>query len=199
MDLIQLRKFHAIKRSKMHQIPDSFLLYMMLLTCSLFCSTPFWFPYLFSCTKLSLVVSLPKFSSVFLSPKFIFIIGNLIIILLIGESKFFASNSLPAASDVYYNEYINRKRGLQASSTLLEKKEREGEILFKENASKTCEGGKIEVKVWDEGKLEVENERGDLDGEDEPSLPAEELNKRADDFIARVNRQRRLEARLLLD
>ncbi|KAF2311496.1 hypothetical protein GH714_024343 [Hevea brasiliensis] len=109
------------------------------------------------------------------------------------------SSGKPKTSDVYYNEYINRKRGLQASSTLLEKKEREGEILFKENASKTCEGGKIEVKVWDEGKLEVENERGYLDGEDEPSLPAEELNKRADDFIARVNRQRRLEARLLLD
>jgi hypothetical protein len=27
-------------------------------------------------------------------------------------------------------------------------------------------------------------------------LPTEELNKRADDFIARVNRQRMLEARL---
>ncbi|KAF2302674.1 hypothetical protein GH714_000706 [Hevea brasiliensis] len=55
----------------------------------------------------------------------------------------------------------------------------------------------MEVKVWDERKLKVENERENLDGE-EFCLPIEELKKRADDFIARVNRQRMLEARLLL-
>ncbi|KAG8638642.1 uncharacterized protein LOC110599813 [Manihot esculenta] len=198
MDLIQLRKIHAVKRSKMHQIIDRFFLHVILLTSSLFCTSPLWFPSLFSSTKLYLFVSIPKISSVLLSAKFIFVVGNLIIILLIGESKFFASNSLPAAADVYYDEYINRKRGLQASSSLMEKKERRGEILFKENASKTCGGRKFEVKVWDETKLEVENQREDLNAEEELSLPAEELNKRADDFIARVNRQRRLEARLLL-
>ncbi|KDP22591.1 hypothetical protein JCGZ_26422 [Jatropha curcas] len=198
MDLIQLQKFHAIKRSKKHQLLDKFFLYMTVLTCSLFCSSPFWFPSLFSSIKLLLFGSLPKISSVLLSAKFIFIFGNIIIILLIGESKFFASKTLPAPSDVYYNEYVNRKRGLQTSSTPQEKKEKEKEIVFKENASKTCGGGKMEVRVWGEEKLELVNARENLDGEDDFNLPTEELNKRADDFIARVNRQRRLEARLLL-
>jgi len=49
-----------------------------------------------------------------------------------------------------------------------------------------------------EGNLKVHKEREDLEGEEEFSLPTEELKKRADDFIARVNRQRMLEARLLV-
>ncbi|EEF51748.1 conserved hypothetical protein [Ricinus communis] len=176
MDLIQLQKIHAINKSKRHQLLD------------------------ISSIKLFLFISLPKISSTLLNSKIIFIVGNLIIILLIGESKFFTSNSIPAATDAYYNEYVNRKRGLRNSSTLEEKKATNTNTSFKENASKSCEGvKKIKVEVWDEGNSEVaEKEREDLDGEEEISLPAEELNKRADDFIARVNRQRMQEARLLL-
>jgi hypothetical protein len=66
----------------------------------------------------------------------------------------------------------------------------------KEKRSRTCENGKKnEGKGMAEANLKVHEERKDLQ-EDALSLPTEELNKRADDFIARVNRQRMLEARL---
>lgn len=197
MDLINLRKIHAINKSKKYQLRDNFFLYSItVLACSLFCSSPFWFPSPFSSLKLFLFVSLPKISSFFLSSKFLFIVGNLIIIVLVGESKFFASNC-PPVSDVYYDEYINRKRSLQTSSTVEEKKERKVQKTFKEKAIKISEdGGKIEKKGWGKGHFQEEKEREDTCGEDELSLPTDELNKRADDFIARVNEQMRLEARL---
>ena len=50
-----------------------------------------------------------------------------------------------------------------------------------------------------EEKEEEEEKDGDEDGEeDQPGLPAEELNKRVEEFIARINKQRWLEAKLLV-
>lgn len=73
------------------------------------------------------------------------------------------------------------------------------EEASKEEQSKTCESGEnIGGKGLSEGNLKAHKERKDLEGEEEFSLPTEELKKRADDFIARVNRQRMLEARLLV-
>ncbi|KAJ6339538.1 hypothetical protein OIU77_007485 [Salix suchowensis] len=179
MDLIKLREIHAFNKSKKHRLLDNCFLYSCtVLTCTLFCSSPFWFPSLFHSMKLFLFVSLPKLCSLLLSPKFIFIVGNLIIVVLVGESKYFTSSS-PSATDVYYDEYIDQKKSLQASSAGVgEKKEVKTEESYKEKQSKTCESMK---------------ERKDLEGE-EFSLPTEELKKRADDFIARVNRQRMHEA-----
>ncbi|KAJ6970803.1 hypothetical protein NC653_035166 [Populus alba x Populus x berolinensis] len=200
MDLIKLREIHAINKSKKHQFLDNFFLYSFtVLSCTLFCSSPFWFPSLFHSMKLFLFVSLPKLSSILLSPKFIFIVGNLIIFVLVGESKYFTSNS-PLATDVYYDEYIDQKKSLQTTSASVEeKKEVKMEEAFKEEQSKTCESGEnIGGKGLSEGNLKAHKEPKDLEGEEEFSLPTEELKKRADDFIARVNRQRMLEARLLL-
>ncbi|KAJ6869268.1 hypothetical protein NC651_034123 [Populus alba x Populus x berolinensis] len=199
MDLIKLREIHAINKSKKHQFLDNFFLYSFtVLSCTLFCSSPFWFPSLFHSMKLFLFVSLPKLSSILLSPKFIFIVGNLIIFVLVGESKYLTSNS-PLATDVYYDEYIDQKKSLQTTSASVEeKKEVKMEESFKEEQSKTCESGEdIGGKGLSEGNLKAHKERKDLEGEEEFSLPTEELKKRADDFIARVNRQRMLEARLL--
>ncbi|KAG6747228.1 hypothetical protein POTOM_049617 [Populus tomentosa] len=200
MDLIKLREIHAINKSKKHQFLDNFFLYSFtVLSCTLFCSSPFWFPSLFHSMKLFLFVSLPKLSSILLSPKFIFIVGNLIIFVLVGESKYLTSNS-PLATDVYYDEYIDQKKSLQTTSASVEeKKEVKMEEAFKEEQSKTCESGEnIGGKGLSEGNLKAHKERKDLEGEEEFSLPTEELKKRADDFIARVNRQRMLEARLLV-
>ncbi|XP_050224154.1 uncharacterized protein LOC126673886 [Mercurialis annua] len=197
MDLIQLQKIHAIiNKSKKNKLIDNFFLYTItVLTCSLFCSSPLWFPFLYSSIRLFLSVSFPKLGSMILNSKFIFILGNLIIFLLIGESKFFVSNSSSAATDLYYNEYVNRKKGLHNSSTM-EEKEKKTDLTFNVSASKTCEGANAEAKVWDDRKFEVvKTESYEFE---EVSLPAEELNKRADDFIAWVNRQRMQEARLLL-
>ena len=55
------------------------------------------------------------------------------------------------------------------------------------------------VEEEKEEKEEEEEKDGDEDGEeDQPGLPAEELNKRVEEFIARINKQRWLEAKLLV-
>lgn len=182
-----------MKKFKSYQIFDNFFIYSLTaLTCSIFCFSPFWFPYLLASMKAFLFVSLPKVGMVLLSPKVLFFVGNLIIIIiLIGESKLFASESSPAG-DVCYDEYVSKStRSVQNSST---------EKCLKENVKNTCQdiGEDVVKKKWvDEEEVEVGAENGN-NGEDEFDFPAEELSKRADDFIARVNRQRRLEARLLL-
>ncbi|CAK7336756.1 unnamed protein product [Dovyalis caffra] len=73
------------------------------------------------------------------------------------------------------------------------------EKSFKEKPNRTCESGeKNGGEGLSEGNLQVRMEKKKLEGEEEFSLPTEVLNKRADDFIARVNRQRMIEARLLV-
>ncbi|XVF08668.1 hypothetical protein REPUB_Repub07fG0022600 [Reevesia pubescens] len=121
-------------------------------------------------------------SSIIYSPKLLFLVGNLIVVVLIGESKFFASGS-SVTGDVYYDEYVDRSQSLRNCSTLEVKKEKKMKPV-EENLKRTC-------------LVSVKKEKSDhLEGEKELVLPTEELKKRADDFIARVNRQRRLEARI---
>ncbi|XP_021286799.1 uncharacterized protein LOC110418405 [Herrania umbratica] len=205
MDSIMMQKFQAIKKSKKckkQQLLDKFFLYTFVaFTGSVICSSPFWFPYLCSSMKGFLFISLPKMSSILYSPKLLFLVGNLIVVLLIGESRFLASgSSLPG--DAYYDEYVDRSRSLRNSSTLELKKEQKMKPSDQENLKWTCQvGGKV-VSV--RGRLveeikEVKRGKQALGGEHELILPTEELKKRADDFIARVNRQRKLEARLLLN
>lgn len=127
--------------------------------------------------KVFLFVSLPKIRSVFLSYKFMFIVGNLIVGVLIGESKIFSSDPSSAC-----DEYINMSRSLQSPSTIEVKAE-----------------GTTTVKYVEENVMKrTGEENDDLDGNNDFALPAEELSKRADDFIARVNKQRQLEDSLLL-
>ncbi|XWS37088.1 hypothetical protein CRYUN_Cryun19dG0012900 [Craigia yunnanensis] len=121
--------------------------------------------------------------------------GNLIVVVLIGESKFFASAST-LSGDVHYDEYVDRSRSPQNSSTLEVKKEKKMKP-FEENMKRTSlvsVTGRLVEKI-----REIKKEKNYLEGENELILPTEELKKRADDFIARVNSQRRLEARLLLN
>ena len=88
-----------------------------------------------------------------------------------------------------YDGCSKRNQSLKGDSTLLEKKEeRKLEMNLMEDSVDRIEGKEMkkeEVKVDD-----------DDDGEgEEEGLPAEELNKRADEFIARVNKQIWLEAK----
>lgn len=138
-----------------------------------------------------LFVSLPRVGPLVFSPRVLFLVGNLIVVILIRESKLSASDD-SSPGDVYYDEYISRRtRTVGHSPTLDENKGKPRETpCFEAN------GENIVKKRWVEEEVEVvENGKEDLNGEDhEFAFPAEELNKRADDFIARVNKQRRLEA-----
>ncbi|CAA6659972.1 unnamed protein product [Spirodela intermedia] len=54
-----------------------------------------------------------------------------------------------------------------------------------------------EYRWGEEEEEEPEEEEEEEEEEEKNALPAEELNKRVEDFIARVNSQRSLEARLI--
>ena len=84
-----------------------------------------------------------------------FVLGNLIVVLLLGDSKLSSTPSQPIVHDDDHHHH----------------------------------------------RHEHEEEDEDHDDEDEEeeknALPADELKRRVEDFIARVNRQRSLEARLV--
>ncbi|KAL6213589.1 hypothetical protein ACLB2K_013036 [Fragaria x ananassa] len=152
-------------------------------------------------------------SSVFLSSKFVFILGNLIVVALVGESKIFSTVSPAPNIHVEYEENIKRCQRFQPSSTYKEKEPEKVNCDVEERVvlnnslvdervllkMSSCGDGDqaIEGKGCKELRkgLVVDEVKDDIDDEDEElSLPEEEqFNKRADDFIARVNERRRYE------
>ncbi|KAK8648137.1 hypothetical protein V6N13_128899 [Hibiscus sabdariffa] len=150
-----------------------------------------------------LLTSPPCIWSSFSNPKCLFIVVNVIVIFLVGESRVvIGSNKSPVGGDVY-DEFVERSRSrvrrIEASSN-----EDKG-IDCKEDVIR-CESESTEdvIRCESESKEErtcenVGEENGNEIVEDEQvvELPAEELNKRVEEFIARVNKQRWMEAQLL--
>ncbi|KAK9926602.1 hypothetical protein M0R45_023822 [Rubus argutus] len=201
---IKILKFQAVHKHKRHQyqpLSNLFFYCLAALTCSLFCSSPLWFPSFFSSMKSFFFGSVPMMSSVFLNSKFVFILGNLIVVALVGESKIFSTVSSPPNIHVEYEESIKRCQRFQSSSTHKEKKPKNLNMLVEERVllkMSSCGDGDqaIEGNICKEQSNEVVEEvKEDVDDEDEElSLPEDQqFNKRADDFIARVNERRRFE------
>lgn len=193
MDQIRLEKSQALNKYKNHQKPNNLFLYSLsAFTCSLLCSSPLWFPSLFYSMKVFLSANSPNIFSLFYSSKFVFIVGNLIVVALVGESKIFSySNSSPASED-YYDEYTSRSRKVQKSLAIEVKKER----ILEKYVDQEKED--ITMKKEEESKGKRMEDLDEDDGDDGISLPTEELKKRADDYIARVNKQIMFEARQLV-
>lgn len=172
-------KIQIINKHKKQQLLNKFIIYLLAaLTCSLFCSSPFWYPPLCDTINVFLSVSLPKFASLFFSTKVLFIIGNLIVIFLVGESKFFTSDS-SRVNDVHHYEHV--KDGEKLDKGFEEKLKKS--ITSSSSSSYKEEYWREEIKGVEkrfEGEIII--------------LAAEQLSKKADDFIARVNKQRQLEA-----
>ncbi|XP_043725429.1 uncharacterized protein LOC122671992 [Telopea speciosissima] len=184
MDPIELQKLQPIsKYKKKHYFLNTLIFYSLtVFTGTLFCSSPLWFPSLFSSTKSFLFISIPKMRSFLLNPTCLFIVCNIIIVFLVGESKLVGSSSSSSAADIY-DEYVKRSQNLQRFSSQEEKKEsRKLEMRFTEETTQ---------RVHEDGGGEKAEEREDIfDGDD--------LKRRVEDFIARVNRQRKLEAEQLI-
>lgn len=225
MDSTKGGKLRAMNSYKKSQFLYSLILHSVIaLTCSLLCSYCYWFPSLCCAMNHFLFTSLPNISAFFVKPKCLFIVVNVIVVFLVGESKLFDSNSLSPASDLY-DEYVERshslrgqystsreskvernsethdgyiKHSLDYSNQLPEEKEeRKLEIILIEDMSTNMIEGKKVMKDQEEGedkKDQVKAEVEDDDDEEEMGLPAEELKQRADEFIARVNKQMWLEA-----
>lgn len=230
---IKAEKLRAMSSYNKSQFLFNLILQALVaLTCSLLCSYPNWFPSLRYSVKHFLFTSLPNISSFLVNPKCVFIVFNVIVVFLVGESKLVSSKASPA-NEIYdeyvemsqslrershstleerkertvetnsdtHEEYNKRDQSLNGDSTLLEKKEqRKLEMNLEEdkvNRIETKEVKKEEVK-----EVEVEDDDDDAgddgEAEEEAGLPAEELNKKAEEFIARFNKQMRLEAKLLV-
>ncbi|XP_059658721.1 uncharacterized protein LOC132305052 [Cornus florida] len=135
-------------------------------------------------------VGTQSFISVFLNPKCLFIVGNVIVVILVRESKLAVSRPSPATE--IYDEYVRRSQALRKASTYKEKKE-EGKLTEKLTGQE--KKNSIETGLKKKNMQTIERDRkGDRHREEEePGLPVQELNKRVEDFIARVNKQRWLE------
>ena len=217
MDSIKIEKINAIKMYKRNQLLKNLFLYSFIALACLFYSSPFWFPYIASSMEVLLLVHVPKLSSLLFNSKFVFIVGNIIIVALIGESKIFPSNSASPNNithhQSYYDEYITTKQTLQKFSApndnnkeYHQKKERLCIVETKRGCENIVEEEKDDLKIV--GKVEkrvlglgvVVKKLEGFGGKEnhDRSLPNEELKKRSDDFIARVNKRRVFEARELL-
>ncbi|XP_021908863.1 uncharacterized protein LOC110822950 [Carica papaya] len=183
MDPITFQKIQTIKKSKKHQLADSFVVYTFtaVITCSVFmCCNPFWFSSLCSSFKLFILNGLPKFGSVLLGTKVLFVMGNLIVVVLLAESKSFSSSPPCLGANACYDEFV------EITESCLKRSDHQMGM------EKVVVEEIVKIREIDKGIL-----RGEEDDQAN-NLTTEELNKRANDLIARVNRRRRVEARLLL-
>ncbi|KAM1035423.1 hypothetical protein ACFX13_039396 [Malus domestica] len=205
MDPIKLLKFqatHKYKKHHHHRLSNFFLYFLTALTCSLFCFSSLWLPPVSSSTKVFVFVSVPKISSVFLSSKFVFILGNLIVVALVGQCKIFSTWTCPSNIGDQY-ESMKRVQSHHSSSVHQEREDNTLNTLLVEERvvqKRTCSPcgdllEAVEEKGLVGGSEEVVEVKEDIDEDDELNLPDEDqkLNQRADDFIARVNERRRFE------
>ena len=217
---IKAEKYGAMNSyNKSHFLYDLILHSITALTCSLICSYPYWFPSLCCSMKHFLFTSLPNISAFFVNPKCLFIVVNVIVVFLVGESRLVGSNSSPV--DEILDQYVERSRSLRGhSSTALQLQERKEEgstseahdngdcqVLLeqKEERKFTDQDGvnmvedkevlkKEEEEEEDQKEVvKAEGDEEEEEEEEEAGLPAEELKKRAEEFIARVNKQMWLE------
>ncbi|XP_078167025.1 uncharacterized protein LOC144561803 [Carex rostrata] len=132
------------------------------LTLLIFASSPVWVPEI-------LYASLPNMMPFLLGPKFLFIVCNLIVVILVSESKL---SQVPSARDMYEEKLRNNL----------------SYIMPRSSAAKPSLGG-------DEAR---EKEEEDFVGEVEEEGDVVELHKKVEDFIAKVKSQRRVEAKVFL-
>ncbi|XP_022855052.1 uncharacterized protein LOC111376336 [Olea europaea var. sylvestris] len=176
---IKVDKIQAMKIYKKSQFLYNFVLYSLttVISCSFICY-PFWFPsmnYLFS-------VSFQNIFSFFFTAKFLFVIGNIIVIVLVRE--FIQAGSISSPSTDIYDEYISqicrsyrapaRSNYIHANKKKEEKMETEDKLFHAESKKvKICSGAvmKREKRKKEEKKI----------------IPTGELNRRMESKQAGSN------------
>ncbi|PRQ39852.1 hypothetical protein RchiOBHm_Chr4g0429751 [Rosa chinensis] len=202
---------------------------LLALACSLFCSYSNSFPNSFYTIKHLLFNSLPNTWSWFVNPSCLFVVVNFIVVFLIGESRISGKQSSSPADQVYDEYVARTRSLRGRPSTTVQEIKKEEKIVVKMDGPKEDNANGIEdrkevdevpLKEESDGQDEdfeeceenvIENEKNEeeeekemeeeheQEEEDAVGIPAEELNKRIEDFIARVNKQRLLEARFLIN
>ncbi|MBA0791733.1 hypothetical protein Gohar_016298 [Gossypium harknessii] len=261
MDSIKAKKIQAMKKYRKTQFSSHNFLHFVAVFGILILSS-FWSinPSLCSSMKQFVIISLPCIWSSFFDPKCLFIVVNVIVVFLVGESGLVGSKVSPGR-DVY-DEYVERNRrvrGVSVSTTVPrevgdykamdseegkggfaqteEEEEEKGLFEVKEVITSEAESGEEEqtreVEEEEEGLFEVKDvitskvdpleeertceikeekwlieviketktwkvEHGRSIVEDHQEIELPEFNKRVEEFIARVNKQRWMEAQSLV-
>ncbi|KAH0689996.1 hypothetical protein KY289_017354 [Solanum tuberosum] len=221
MDSLQMKKIQAINNYRKQRLLNKIMLYSFTsMTCILILSSPLWYPLLRAFVRSLLFDSIPKLGALFFSSKCIFLIGNIIVIVLVGESKIFKSRS-NVLKQSYAAEQENDDKNFifVTGECKISRSKYSSSLPFSVNLKYGPEQ-EDEFCGYDDNNDELEEENGSvnlenvMDGikgnycssnyreneelekfkelkfETEPN----ELSKRADDFIARVNNQIRLES-----
>ncbi|KAG4213005.1 hypothetical protein ERO13_A01G022800v2 [Gossypium hirsutum] len=260
MDSIKAKKVQAMKKYRKTQFLSHNFLHFVAVFGILILSS-FWSinPSLCSSMKQFAIISLPCIWSSFFNPKCLFIVVNVIVVFLVGESGLVGSKVSPVR-DVY-DEYVERNRrvrGVSVSTTVPrevgdykamdseegkggfdqtdeEEEEEKGLFEVKEVITSEAESGEeeqtreveeeegsFEVKdiitskvdpLEEERTCEIKEEKGLIEVQetktwkvehgrsivkDHQEIELPEFNKRVEEFIARVNKQRWMEAQLLV-
>ncbi|KAL0385320.1 UNVERIFIED_CONTAM: hypothetical protein Sradi_2926300 [Sesamum radiatum] len=221
-----MEEFSSIKEGKIHRAVKNYkrakflynlVLYSLtsLITC-VFVSYPFWSLFM----KYSLS-SLPNDISFLLNDKSFFVVGNLIVFILVGESRLKRQLCSSPAPDIYdeyvaisrscYHKVIKPEEADGSMQTLNIEEKKHGNVEEKicnedkKKEMRVCksrmhhEEKKKEMRVCkSEGEIVIKKGKSKGKKEDEELyIPRDELNKRVEAFIARVNKQRLLEAKLV--
>ncbi|MCD7446734.1 hypothetical protein HAX54_015638 [Datura stramonium] len=214
MDSLQMKKIQAINKYRKQRLLNKLMLYSFTsMTCILFLSSPLWYPLLRAFLKSLLFDSLPKIGALFFSSKCIFIVGNLIVIFLVGESKIFKSSKSSSSSSlpsnvVKQNYAADEENGQKnfiflAAESKISRSRYHYSLPFSVNMNHD-EGEEGEFCSYEDEEdmksANLENcDRKCRENEEFAGTEPNELSKRADDFIARVNKQIRLESASIND
>ncbi|KAJ1286882.1 hypothetical protein BS78_03G386200 [Paspalum vaginatum] len=177
MDPIILEKIRAMnkyKRRRRHQLPSLSISIVATFVLCLLLTSPSWFPRLCSLLSFFFLTTLPDLLTAFLlSPKCLFVVGNLIIAFLVGESRLAPRrDNQPSLVNEIREEHMKKNTMMIAKATT--------SALVVDDDSAFVAAMREEVEVKEE------------EGE-------EDLHKRVEDFIARVKKQRKLEAKSFFD
>uniref|UniRef100_A0A0D9V9Q0 DUF4408 domain-containing protein n=1 Tax=Leersia perrieri TaxID=77586 RepID=A0A0D9V9Q0_9ORYZ len=184
MDPISIEKIRAMskcsngKKQQLQMLLPTLAICMM--ATSVLClllTSPVWVPRLCSLMAFFFLTTLPDLAMAFLlSPKCLFVVGNLIIAFLVGESRFLLKGEPASLVNEIHEKHVKRNAATSTKAVT-------AVAAIDHNAL---------VGELEQGE-EEEEEEGEEEGEEE------ELIQRVEDFIARVKRQRTLEDKSIFD
>lgn len=186
MDPISMEKIRAMnkysKRRRQLQLPTLSVYIAATFVLCLLLTSPAWFPRLCSALGFFFLTTLPDLVMAFLlSPKCLFVVGNLIVAFLIGESRLAPrrDDGQPSLVNEIHEEHVKKNTAMATKAT----------TAAAVAVAAADHSAFVGAAVVEEEAVEVKEEEGE----------EEELHKRVEDFIARVKKQRKLELKSFFD